>query len=87
MLDSLSFSGSNVRAYAINMRYSSLATILFSAGLTAARPLTARGLINDAAGQTFDYIVVGCGVSGLVVSSRLSENEDVTVLCLEAGAL
>ncbi|KEF61550.1 uncharacterized protein A1O9_03117 [Exophiala aquamarina CBS 119918] len=56
-------------------------------GLVSALPLKDRGLINDAAGQTYDYIVVGCGVSGLVVSSRLSEIEDVTVLCLEAGAL
>lgn len=69
------------------MRHASLIAVLLCASISAARPLTARGLINDAAGQTFDYIVVGCGVSGLVVASRLSENEDVTVLCLEAGAL
>lgn len=69
------------------MKPTTIAALLLSASSAAARPLTARGLINDAAGQTFDYIVVGCGVSGLVVSSRLSENEDVTVLCLEAGTL
>lgn len=37
--------------------------------------------------ETYDYIVVGCGASGLVVSSRLSEDESTSVLCLEAGAL
>lgn len=56
-------------------------------GPAIARPLSERALINNAGGQTFDYVVVGCGVSGLVVSARLSENEEVTVLCLEAGSL
>lgn len=36
---------------------------------------------------TYDYVVVGCGIAGLVVSMRLSENENVTVICLEAGPL
>ncbi|KAK6200681.1 hypothetical protein LQW54_009642 [Pestalotiopsis sp. IQ-011] len=34
----------------------------------------------------FDYIVVGGGTSGLVVASRLTEDENVRVLVLEAGA-
>lgn len=36
---------------------------------------------------TYDYVVVGCGVTGLVVSNRLTENNNTTVLCIEAGSL
>ena len=34
---------------------------------------------------SYDYIVVGCGISGLVVTNRLSEDEPINVLCIEAG--
>lgn len=36
--------------------------------------------------DTYDYVVVGGGTSGLVVASRLTENPNVHVLVLEAGA-
>lgn len=36
---------------------------------------------------SYDYVVVGCGASGLVVTNRLSEIAGSTILCLEAGDL
>lgn len=49
-----------------------------------------RSSYNESVGgpllPEYDYIVVGCGVAGLTVSMRLTEN-NVTVLCLEAGPL
>ncbi len=40
--------------------------------------------LNNAA---FDYVIVGCGIAGLVVANRLTEDLNTTVLCLEAGDL
>lgn len=41
---------------------------------------------GDVAGQTFDYVIVGGGLTGLTVASRLSENSNITVLVIETGA-
>ncbi|KAM3425745.1 hypothetical protein BST61_g7677 [Cercospora zeina] len=35
--------------------------------------------------QEYDYVIVGGGVSGLVVANRLSENEQVSILVIESG--
>ncbi|PGH20342.1 hypothetical protein AJ80_03610 [Polytolypa hystricis UAMH7299] len=41
---------------------------------------------EDVTPQRFDYIVVGAGIGGLVVATRLSEDADNTVLLIEAGS-
>lgn len=47
------------------------------------RSITGNG--NELAGQTFDYIIIGGGTSGLVVANRLSEDANITVAVIEAG--
>ncbi len=52
------------------------------------RALPVSGVTTDpstASGQTFDYIVVGGGLTGITVAARLAENSSVTVLVIEAG--
>ena len=48
----------------------------------------AHGIITDASqvvNKTFDYIVCGGGLTGLVVASRLSEDPKISVLVIENG--
>lgn len=35
--------------------------------------------------EAYEYIIVGGGLSGLVVANRLTENANTTVLVVEAG--
>ncbi|KAK0203298.1 glucose oxidase [Desarmillaria ectypa] len=40
---------------------------------------------SEANGQSFDYIVVGAGLTGTTVAARLAEDSSLTVLLIEAG--
>jgi len=62
-------------------------TIVFVAP-TNTSELLAHGVSRnpwDAASQTFDYVVVGGGLTGITVAARLAENPSVSVLVIEAG--
>lgn len=41
--------------------------------------------VNDAAWQTYDYVVVGGGLTGITVAARLAEDPSVSVLIIETG--
>lgn len=51
-----------------------------------ASPITDLSSAADVETSQFDFVVVGGGTAGLVVASRLTENPDIRVLVLEAGA-
>lgn len=58
---------------------------VFSPGISA---LTTFGVTSDPTSvntQSFDYVIVGGGLTGLAVASRLTENSNTTVLVIEAG--
>lgn len=55
-------------------------------GLAAALPSSGQTLVEkDTAADTYDYVIVGGGVTGLIVANRLTENKKTTVLVVEAG--
>ncbi|GKT47335.1 dehydrogenase xptC [Colletotrichum spaethianum] len=54
----------------------------FSASLHITSQTVAKFLLDE-----YDYIVVGGGISGLVVANRLSEDLNTTVLVIESGEL
>ena len=60
----------------------SLLGLCLSPGLTSAGVTTSTAAITN---QTFDYIVVGGGLTGTTVAARLAEDPSVTVLVIEAG--
>ena len=42
--------------------------------------------VDDFITTRFDYLIIGGGTAGLVVAARLSEDPNITVGVLEAGA-
>ena len=42
--------------------------------------------VQEFCDQKYDYVIVGGGTAGLCVAARLTENADVTVGVIEAGA-
>lgn len=38
-----------------------------------------------ASAESFDYVIIGGGLAGLVLASRLTEDESAKVLVIEAG--
>ncbi|KAJ4338987.1 hypothetical protein N0V95_007907 [Ascochyta clinopodiicola] len=53
--------------------------------ILAPPPQTIPGSETDISGKTYDYIVVGGGLTGLTVANRLSEDSSRTVLVIENG--
>lgn len=43
-------------------------------------------LVGLAAAESFDYVIVGAGTSGLVLANRLSEDPRITVAVVDPGA-
>ncbi|KAI0364915.1 alcohol oxidase [Pilatotrama ljubarskyi] len=77
---------------AISRPLAALAAAALLASCASAVPHTQKrassGITSDptsANGKTYDYIVVGGGLTGTTVAARLAENSAMTVLMIEAG--
>lgn len=50
-----------------------------------AQDIRSRGIVTDVTKKSYDFVVVGGGLAGLVLGARLSEDANHTVLVLESG--
>ncbi|KAB2570998.1 putative choline dehydrogenase protein [Lasiodiplodia theobromae] len=65
----------------------SFSTSLLGKIITFAGVASAVAVTGSVDGKSYDYIIVGGGLSGLVAANRLSENSKVSVLVIEYGPL
>ncbi|KAI0716163.1 alcohol oxidase [Cerioporus squamosus] len=66
----------------------SIVLLTLSASASASLHKRATEVTTDTAGvdgQTYDYIVVGGGLTGITVATRLAENSSLKILVVEAG--
>ncbi|CAN9155263.1 unnamed protein product [Alternaria alternata] len=68
-----------------SVRYNWLAGLLGFLSTVTAAAVNVRQAYSESA--TYDYIVVGGGLSGLVVANRLTENANISVLVIENGVI
>ncbi|KIS68675.1 uncharacterized protein UMAG_03246 [Mycosarcoma maydis] len=67
------------------IRMAAVAGLFVSLGTVNAHQTREQSLGRRQISNTYDYVVVGAGTSGMALAGRLSENKGVTVAVLEAG--